>query len=146
MLVVTRRTPDKAKIFMIKRRSKDPLTWQWVVNTLYEVDNTVWQQNGVLSKAKLYHWFVYIVGRHNVLMNASRITAELLHLFVNLQALLGMTMFAIFSFICWFVKINGWWYCFWTVPRDVMTVHDKTWEEPRLCEIQRDVVHVIDEL
>ena len=80
-------------------------------------------------------------------MNASRITAELLHLFVNLQALLGMTMFAIFPLFVDLLRLMGDDTVFeHAVPRDVMTVHDKTWEEPRLCEIQRDVVHVIDEL
>ena len=37
-------------------------------------------------------------------MNASRLTPKLLHLFVNLQALLGMTMFAIFHL---FVDLLG---------------------------------------
>ena len=146
LLVVTGRTPDKAKIFMINRRSKDPLSWQWIVNTLYQVDNTVWQQNGVLSKAKSYRWFVYIVGRHNVLMNASRITPELLHLFVNLQALLGMTMFAIFHLFVGLFRLRcddivseqfqGMWWLFMTkLAKNLVFAK---YEE-------RDVVHVINE-
>ena len=70
-------------------------------------------------------------------MNASRITPELLHLFVNLQALLGMTMFAIFHLFVDLLRFTGDDTVFLTVPRDVVTLHDKTWEEPRLREVRR---------
>ena len=40
-------------------------------------------------------------------MNASRITPEILHLFVNLQALLGMTMFAIFHLFVDLLRLTG---------------------------------------
>ena len=40
-------------------------------------------------------------------MNASHITPELLHLFVNLQALLGMTMFAIFNLFVDLLRLTG---------------------------------------
>ena len=70
-------------------------------------------------------------------MNASRVTPELLHLFVNLQALLGMTMFAIFHLFVDLLRFTGDDTVFLTVPRDVVTLRDKTWEEPRLREVRR---------
>ena len=40
-------------------------------------------------------------------MNGSRITAELLHLFVNLQALLGMTRFATLHLFVDLLRLRG---------------------------------------